>query len=130
MEWRTQCVASISSSRRFSKYTAKHHPSKTTICTNLGVCNELACRLCVVAVHIYSPFWWLACRFNRCCYSFVVWWIGHLLRHDCEPLFQIQKVTQDIHKCRYFCILLDACRTGKSRVLHRFPMGRDRLCTC
>ena len=46
--------------------------SKTTICTNLGVCNKLACWLCVVVVHIYSPFWWLACRFNRYCYSFVV----------------------------------------------------------
>ena len=129
MEWRAKCVASNSSSRRIFKYPAKQHPAQAAIYPNLGVCHKLACELSLVVVHIYSPFWWVAKSVNRCCYSNVVWWIGHLLRFYGKPVFQIQKVAQDLHQCRHFCILLDTCRAGKSRVFYRFSMGSDRLCT-
>jgi len=129
MEWRAECLASNSSSRRISKYTTKQHPSQAAIYPNLGFCHKLACGLSLVVVHIYSPFWWATKGTNLCCYSFVVWWIGHLLRHYFKPVFQIQKLAQNLYQCRHFCIVLDACRAGKSRIFYRFSMGSDRLRT-
>ena len=129
MEWRVQCMASSSRTRWFFNNTANRPHNKTKIFSSVGIYKQLDHCLSMVVIHIHSPFWKITCCFNLSRYSFAVWRIGNLLRIHCEPLFQIKKITQSFLGRKYFCILLDASRTCKSGVLHRFSMGRDRLCT-
>ena len=130
VEWRSKCVASNHRLGWIPNASTKQQQTKANIYSSLGFFDQLAYCLCVVVVHIHSPFWWIACRLNRSRYSFVVRRLGDLLRLDSATLCQIKKISRYLLACKFICIMLDACRNGQSRVLYRFSMGRNRLRPC